>query len=321
MSKYKWQHYVPQMYLAAWVDPERVQKGQHDLWVYRPGEPQRPRGPKGLGAQVDLYTTKEIEDDPRAAEKGLGEIESEAVKIVEQLRAGDIGLSPDAKSEFAIYLGLQVFRTPLAFARSNAVAIELMRQGWKKTLDEGGLPKLVAELDAESGESNGSDLEALKAYGKRIADGTLELVQQSTGWNVFNMLERGGELGAILARMHWALLEAADGRAFVTSDNPVHIADPPAKDAGPKGFRFSNRMQFACPISPRYLLLGDFADRTDETAKLDEFQTWKFNEDQIEFAFREVYASFASDALRQDVDKIFADRAPVIPRLPPGMLE
>lgn len=80
-------------------------------------------------------------------------------------------------------------------------------------------------------------------------------------------------------------------------------------------------MQFAFPISPKYLLFGDFARPDDETKKLDEFQTSKFNEDQIEFAYREIYASFESNELREQMEKISKERAPLIPTLPPGMLD
>jgi hypothetical protein len=321
MAKHKWQHFLPQMYLKAFIDPERVTKGQHDLWIYRAGADPKPRGPKGTAAEPHLYTSEEVKEDPLIAETGLAEMESIAVKHLEKLRGGEIELSDQEKAEFAIYVAIQVFRTPLAFARSNTLAVELMRQGWKKTLDGRGLEKLIQKVEEKEGEKLGVDIEALEKLLRDVADGKTELVQQSTGWNVKVMLERSVELGNIIEKMHWALFEATGGMAWITSDNPVQIADPPAKAAGPKGFKFSDKMQVIFPLSPRYMLLCDKADRKDEKAQAEPNQVSQSNRMLIERAFQEVYASFRSDVLKKDVDEIFAKREPVIPQLPQGMLD
>lgn len=319
-SKHKWQHFLPQMYLRGFVDPNRVAKGQHDLWVYRLADEPKARGPKGVAAEPHFYTTAELPDTPTEGEKGLAEVEDVAVKHLEKLRSGDINLTPQEKAEFATYVGIQMTRTPLARDRANAIAIELMRQGWKKTLDEGKLGDLVTKLEAKTGQKIGTNLVSLEEFARRIADGTAEMSQESKGWNMKHMFDQAVTFGGVLERMHWGLLEAPVGAAFITSDNPVHVADPPAKAAGSKGFTFSNQMQVAFPLSPRFLLFCDFVPRPDERAALTADQVRRFNTDQIEYAYREVYASFRSDELQAEVDCVFNARPSVEWKLPPDVL-
>ena len=51
MPEKEWQHYVPQMYLRGFLDPELVKKNQHVLWRYRPGEKPQAKGTKVVAAE------------------------------------------------------------------------------------------------------------------------------------------------------------------------------------------------------------------------------------------------------------------------------
>lgn len=320
MAGYKKHHFLPQMYLRAFVDPDRVRIGQHDLWVYRVGEPPRPRGPQGVAVEPHFYATNEIPDSV-AVEKMLAVVESRAALHLEKLRSGDINLTPQEKAEFASFVGLQLTRTPMARERSNALAIGLIRQGWKKTLDEGKLGDLVAKGEAMTGKKIAADLDAVEELGRKIADGSMEMVQESKGWSMKNMAEQSQRFGDLFERMHWALLEAPISDPFITSDNPVNVGDPTARARGPKGFTVSDQFRFTFPLSPTFMLYGDFARRPDERAMVTPADVQQARTVHITQAFKEVYASFKSEDLRAAVDREFGGRPPVAWSLPPGMLD
>ena len=320
-SKHRWQHFIPRMYLRAFVDPERVKKQQHDLWVYRTARDPKPRGPRGVAAAAHFYTTEEI-PDPIATEKMLAEVEGHSTPHIEKLRSGDINLTAQEKAEFATYMGLQLVRTPLARDRANALAIDLMRKAWKKTQKEGKLAAFVEELEAKTGERIGIELASFEEFVRKIADGTVQMVQESKGWNMKHMLDMAVKSGDMFQRMHWGLLEAPAGEAFITSDNPVQIADPTAKARGPKGYKSSNQTRASFPLSPRLMLYLDFAERSDERVMISAESVRSTQRIQIENAYQEIYASFRSDALNAEVQRIFETRTPpeLTWKVPPDIL-
>jgi hypothetical protein len=94
-AKQKWQHFLPQMYLRGFLDPNEVAKGQNVLWVYQPGKKPISRGAKGVAAHAHFYTAKELgEEDKNAPEDALAQIESHAVAHLE-LRVVAVGRNYD----------------------------------------------------------------------------------------------------------------------------------------------------------------------------------------------------------------------------------
>ena len=262
MSTPLWHHYVPQMYLRAWLDPAEAKKGQHVLWVYKQGLHPKRKGTKAVGAETAFYLS-ETAGAENATEPQIGKIETVAAAHLAKLRSGDIDLSDQERAEFATFMGITKFRTKFARELMNATAIEILRQGFEKTLREGRVPKIVADFEKERGKKFDIPIEKVEAAAQKIADGTTRLTQESKGWSIRSAFERGEILGDVLGQIPWGLLEAPANEAFITSDNPIHIADPPAKGSGPKGYRNTTAMQFVFPISPRYLLMGDFVNRRD----------------------------------------------------------
>ncbi len=68
MPKKEWHHYVPQMYLRGFLDPELVRKNQHVLWRYRPGEKPQAKGTKVVAAESLFYNVPELPDSPNEGE-------------------------------------------------------------------------------------------------------------------------------------------------------------------------------------------------------------------------------------------------------------
>ncbi|HKW00004.1 MAG TPA: DUF4238 domain-containing protein [Vicinamibacterales bacterium] len=320
MAKYKWQHFLPESYLRAFVDSKRVKIGQHDLWVYRAGEDPKARGPKGVASEYELYTTDEIED-PVAIEKMLSFIEGGTKPHLGKLRSGDINLTPQEKSEFATYIGVQLIRTPLARDRANALWIEISKQGFKKVLDEGSLPAIIARYEAETGEKFPQDMATAENAVRKVIDGTIRIEQTSKGWTLRHLFELGLAFGDRFEKMRWALLEAPASTAFITSDNPVHVADPAAHVQGPKDFKGSTKMRMSFPLSPQFMLYGAFVSGPDERSMLTTAEVRETQDLQIAQAFTEVYASFESEELKARVDHILGTRPKLAWPLPPGLLD
>lgn len=317
MSEPLWHHYVPRMYLNAWRDPN---ENDRVLWVYKPGLRPKRKGSKAVAAEMGFYAS-EIQGAENTTEPLIADIETIAAKHLQKLRTGDLNLTDQERAEFATFMGVTKWRTKYARDLMNETAVELTRQAFEKTLRDGKMPRIVAHLEKERGTQLDVSIEMIEAAAAKIADGSPELIQSSQGWSIKTAFERGEEFGNLLRQVPWGLLEAPAGWAFVTSDNPLHAADPVARDSGPKGFKFTKAFQFVFPISPRYLLMGDFVNRADGKAKLDPARVRYFNSRHVEEAYQQIFASFRSDKIQGLVDKIFSRRKPLIGKLPSGMLD
>lgn len=218
-------------------------------------------------------------------------------------------------------MGITKWRTKFARDLMNSTALEIMRQGFEKTLRDCKLPDIVAQLEEDRGTKLSVPIEKIEAMAASIADGATELIQSSKAWSIKSAFERGEEFGNFLTQTSWGLLEAPEGSAFITSDNPLQSADPVARDRGPKGFKFTKAFQFAFPLSPKYLLMGDFVNKRDGKAKLNAARVRYFNSRHVEEAYQQVFASFRSDKIQGLVDKTFSQRKTLIGKPPPGMLD
>jgi len=225
-SKQKWQHFLPQMYLRGFLDPDEVSKGQHVLWVYQPNAKPISRGPKGVAAHAHFYTATELGDEDRnAAEDALAQIESQAVARLEKLAAGDIKLTAEEKAEFATFMAITMTRTPFFREAANTIAVAEQLYLMKKTLDTPGeMEKLLDRAETMYGKRT-NEAKAREAFQSTLA-GEVTITQESQGWSVRQIFERATQIDGRLANMRWALLEAAEGSMFLTCDNPVLIAMP-----------------------------------------------------------------------------------------------
>lgn len=136
MSEPLWHHYVPQMYLRAWLDPDQVANGQHVLWVYKQGLKPKRKGTKAVGAETGFYLS-ETHGAENATEPEIGKIETMAAAHLAKLRSGDINLTDQERAEFATFMGITKFRTKFARELMNSTAIEITRQGFEKALRAG----------------------------------------------------------------------------------------------------------------------------------------------------------------------------------------
>lgn len=120
------------------------------LWVYKENLRPKRKGPKAVAAETGFYAS-EVEGAENTTEPLIAEIETIAAKHLRKLRTGDINLTGQERAEFATFMGITKWRTKFARDLMNSTALEIMRQGFEKTLRDGRVPDIVAQLEEERG--------------------------------------------------------------------------------------------------------------------------------------------------------------------------
>lgn len=322
MAEKENQHFVPQMYLRGFLDPELVAKGQHRLWVYALRTTPEARGTTRIAAETLFYQTPELEGRENVIEEELSKWESWSSGPLRKLRTGEISLTGQERSEFASFIGLSLARVPFFRDVSNALRSEATRQGMAEmSEDPDVLRKVIESIEKEEGAPLGADIDALLPMMRAIGAGEVEVSQTSKAWMIKEMLDLSLYYMHVFEQMRWNLLEAPAHRSFITSDCPVHVIDPEAATRGPREFRLTDRAIFTFPISDKYLLLGDQPDGADRALGATLRELTASQNDQIGWAYREVYAPFASATLQNEIDRVHASRPPRIPQVPPDLFK
>jgi hypothetical protein len=311
-------HFVPQMYLRAFADPESK---QGELWRYGPGFTPQSKAPKGVAWQDFFYDVAgELSPDDNTVEDFFAEVETVAAPHLQKLREGTIKLTPQEKSELASFIALLKTRTRAYRESVNIIASKLHVLAAKETLETtGGVEDLVKKNVALGGEE--IDPEQVRLALQAIVDGNVIVEQTSKAWTIKQALQRSQDLADLIESMNWNLSEAPDGYQFITSDNPIVMTDPIGRMQGPKGYRPSILTQLQFPVSPRYMLVGDFMGPNETVQRISPELLRKFQYNQLVSAHKEVYAPFKSEELQAAVDKTFKEKPPLVPDLPPDLLK
>jgi hypothetical protein len=311
-------HFIPQMYLRAFADPSSK---QGELWRYGPGFKPQLKAPKGIAWQDFFYdVADELPPEDNDIEDFYAETETIAAPRLEKVRAGIITLTPQEKSELASFIALLKTRTRAYRESINTIASKMQTLAAKETLEsERGVEDLI-ERGVKLGVKRHDTQEVRDAL-RAVIDGNVIIEQKSKAWTIKQALARSQDLEKLLESMNWNLFEVIGDDAFITSDNPVVMNDPVGRVKGPRNYRPSKMTQLHFPVSPKYLLMGDFLGPNETVRKLTAATFMTFQRNQILSAHKEVYASFDSDELQALVDKIFKEKPPLVPDLPADLLK
>jgi hypothetical protein len=309
-------HFVPQLYLRPFADPA---SRQGELWRYGPGFAPQLKAPKSIAWESKFYDVSgELPEEDNDVEDWFAEIETIAAPHLEKLRQGSLDLDPQERAELGTFISLLSTRTRAHREFVNTLVSKMHVLAVMKTLEtEGGLEDLIEEVAAHDGER--LDPAVVRQALQAVVDGSVRIEQTSKAWTIKEIFENAKALDALVSEMDWNLLKAPADTPFLTSDNPVIVFDP-NRGSNPKGYKPSKNTQLHFPISPSYLLVGDFSGRNGLVVDVPAEMVAKFNENQILSANKEVYASVRSEALQRAVDELFKAKPPAVPDLPPDLL-
>ena len=108
---------------------------------------------------------------------------------------------------------------------------------------------------------------------------------------------------------------------FVTSDQPVRAFDRNAQALGPKRYRPTTAMEMWFPVSPKYILSGDFREGAPKHVVVSPKIVATCNRNQMRKAPKDIYAAYRSEELKAEFDRIVDERGSLIPELPREMID
>lgn len=211
------------MYLRAFADPSSK---QGELWRYGPGFKPQVKAPKGVAWEDYFYdAAAELPPEDNDIEDFFAEAETIAAPRLQKLREGDINLSDQERSELATFISLLLTRTRAHREMVNTIVSKLHVLGAKETLETpGGVEDLIETNVRLGGER--LEVHQVRDALQAVVDGNVKVEQSSKAWTIKQIFEQSDAVDDLIASMHWNLLKAPEGHAFITSDNPVLITDP-----------------------------------------------------------------------------------------------
>ncbi len=149
---------------------------------------------------------------------------------------------------------------------------------------------------------------------------TFNLKGDLEDFSLQKVFKSGEFLTNILLRKHWNLVESPAPELFVTSDNPFLVLVPKPYF---RGMEVSPRnADCLFPISPRRALLFSNTFKQDAVYRLGKKRMANWLAQFISFAYEQIFASFSSNYIQSEFDKVPAGmiaEVPVwgLPKLPP----
>lgn len=317
MADHDNQHYIAKMYLRAFVDPALVGKSRHQIWVYAAGAEPVARGVDRVGAEHRFYDIPGA-TDVEIAEKAFSKMEAIAGRHLPKLLARNITLTGQEKAELAWFVAAAMNRTPLAFEMTNAAIVGTFRLEVRDRLDDPAeLQKIADELTAEG---TLVTVDKVRELCEQIVKGEAKLVQKDRGATIVQMFKSIEYWGECFRRMAWILCEAQIETGFITTDSPVNVNDEQAMKQTLREYRGPTQdVRFYFPVSPKIALTGAFVKAQDQVSTVDADWVQRANTAMIVRAHREIYSSFRSGTLRDEINLRHAERTPPVP--PPEILD
>lgn len=299
-------HFVSKVYLRAFVDPELVKKSKHQVWVYRRGANPEAMGVRRVAA-VDRYYSVGEPGRERKVEDWFSHMESVCAPILKKLRTGHIAISPGEKADFSTFVATAMARVPASRKLIDITEIEKFRADTLDVVENAEALKLVfAHLKAQ-----GKTPEEFMYYAEQVITGELRADPPSQERNISRIFETVEQWRQFFGGMAWGLCIAPERSQFITSDNPVRVQDVQAMKAGPDAYKGpTSDLLLSFPLSPACGLHGEFVSFQDQQMKVDDAWVKQSNVAQIYRAHQEVYASYYSRELQDQVDDIFSKRKP-----------
>lgn len=223
-------HYLPQFYLRSFTpDAERI-------WVFdREENTFRQQGLEQTAIHKDFYTVTGPDGcKTDAVEKLLAKIEGDTKQIVSRLDDHKPKGEGEDLSTLMMFVALMQTRVP-AFDRQQNELTEQSIRWWCKA--QHPTPETVADSFRDYQEETGENLENIdpNEFFQMIRDDQFEIENPRQN-NVKMMLDLSLKTAPVLDQLHWVVLSAPTGSAFITSDNPFTVVQPPGFDSNGQGY-------------------------------------------------------------------------------------
>ena len=193
------QHYVPQCYLAGWVDPSTPAGQEPYVWVFNRGERKgRKKAPSNLFTETDLYTQKlDTGKKSYVIEETLSNLEGKYVTIFREKIKKFVPLTEEEHIFLCAFISVMLQRTLRH------------RDNLERFIDE-----LIERTDA---------LERAHEIPPRESDRLRRFKQDG---HKVGMIRSMPDITWVLTKMSIAFLCAEGGSKFVTSDDPCNLFNP-----------------------------------------------------------------------------------------------
>ncbi len=211
--KNKNQHWVPESYLKAWIDPNCTQSPGY-LWKFsKDGNTCKKKSPKNVFSESDFYTDY-LPDGSRdlSLEAKLSSFESTFSRIMRSKISQTKALTVQEFENFFLFIAAMLNRT------------KSQRDHHKKEWDK--LLKVMKDVE-ESAKSSSSNIPPIHSHGRKTTALTIDQTEKIRNAPLQKTLLSLTEATAqILIRMNFTILHTSAQPGFITSDNPCVVFDP-----------------------------------------------------------------------------------------------
>jgi Protein of unknown function (DUF4238) len=295
------EHIVPQMLLSRFVAPD----GR--LWVYTKGKPPRPSKPENECVERDFF---EFELRGKKTQNGyenwLSQIEGDAVPVLEAIVLRRQISSRDAEV-WATFVAALFGRT----RKVRAQISEGMAQKFREQTENSNFVRELQYALLQRGELHYAE-DLKRAIDERRA----EMDASPSYYHVSALPNRVGIIAQSLLTRAWHTIEAPLDHCFLISDCPVVTYE--VRDGRPypgAGFGGENTAVLL-PVGPKHLFVAS-PHHFKWNLVASPSGVRNINRLIVQFAHRNVYASFESEGVRAlvdaEIDKILFGRNAFLP--------
>jgi hypothetical protein len=287
MSIARKHHYVPQMYLSGFADPNGqcfvVDASTRNSFTTSPGN---------IAAERDFNRIDLEGVPPDALEKELGKFEGVIAPALQRVRTDGTFKDPSDREDVINLITLLVVRNPRK--REN---IDLLM---------GDLLQLMLDMSLESKERWEGQVAQMKKYGtwpkdaaadyeeyKKFANENKGALLVSKQFQIELELEHLARMYPYFDARRWRVLKAKDNTGgFVTTDHPVCLRRANELDRGEifaPGYGMTNT-EILFPLSSKIALIGRF-DGEEDVIEAGLHGVASFNSTVIGYAMKQIYAA------------------------------
>lgn len=214
----KRQHFLPRFYLERFIgDDGCVAVFDRNLNQLRRQQPQN------TGVEGHLYTLRDDQGRQRyELEQKLGRIEGQASRILPAIVSEET-IGDDDRALLSYFFALLSVRTPEFISSIKQFNAEIMKKVARIAFSDIDRVKDILRTKPEHTGIGDSSLEKEAIKMVEFAQGDGYEIITDHAWAVKMAIPLADRIAPIMNGRKWSIIEAPDGKSFVTSDVPVYL--------------------------------------------------------------------------------------------------